>query len=336
MHEIIERLNNMLLDNFEPAQIEKIDAFMQIILYDYDISRKSTSVTVYNGDTNDRLIKKFLATKMVKGCSHRTIQMYSQALFQFKNKIEKNLIDITSDDILFYFAIRNTRDNVSAVTQDNELRVLRTFYNYLTVEEIIDKNPTLKIDKIKSTKKVKVAFTDEELERLRIGCQTRKGVNLKHLCILEMLISTGCRACEISEMKIENIDGDRIKVHGKGNKERWVYINARCKIALENYMKVRNSDSPYIFPGEMISTKKETEKMVPESINGIVKSIAKRAGVPNVHAHKFRRTAATMALRRGMPIELVSKMLGHEQLTTTQIYLELTEDDLANAHRKYC
>lgn len=336
MEDIIERLTIKLLKDFDNAQIDKIKAHLQVILYDYEITQKQTAVTVYTGNYDEQLIKKFLATKLVQGCSQKTIKMYEQALWYFKTKIKKNLVDISADDILYYFAVRNTIDNVSAVTQDNELRVLRTFYNFLTCEEIVSRNPTLKIKKIKGTKKVKNAFTEEELERIRDACRNRNGLNVKHLALVELLISTGCRASEASNIQLGDIDGDRIKILGKGNKERWVYINARAKIALENYLKVRKSNSPYLFIGENIVTHEQTEKFGPETVNGIVKQIAKRAGVENAHAHKFRRTAATLALRRGMPIELVSKMLGHEQIGTTQIYLELTDEDLANAHRKYC
>lgn len=337
MKDIIDKLGIKLIkSNYPQKQVEEITAHLQIILYDYEITRKETALTVYEGDYDEQIIKKFLATKMVQGCSQKTIKMYNNALWYFKTKIKKPLVDITSDDILYYFAIRNTVDNVSAVTQDNELRVLRTFYNFLSTEDIVPKNPTLKIKKIKGTKKVKNAFTEEELERMRNACNTRKGLNKKHLALIELLISTGCRASEISNIQLGDIDGDRIKILGKGNKERWVYINARAKIALENYLKVRKSISPYLFTGENITTHEQTEKFGGETVNGIVKVIARRAGIENAHAHKFRRTAATLALRRGMPIELVSKMLGHEQIGTTQIYLELTDEDLANAHRKYC
>ena len=336
MDEIINKLNIKLLKNYEKNQIDEITAYLQIILYDYDITRRETAVTVYEGDYDEQIVRKFLATKMVQGCSQKTILMYQNALHSFRKKIQKPIVDITADDILYFFAMRNTVDNVSAITQDNELRVLRTFYNFLATEDIVPKNPTLKIKKIKGKKKVKKAFTEEELERMRNACNNRMGLNRKHLALIELLISTGCRASEISNIQLCDIEGDKIKILGKGNKERWVYVNARAKIALENYLKVRSTSSPYLFTGINVITREETEKFSGEAVNQIVKKVAKRAGIDDAHAHKFRRTAATLALRRGMPIELVSKMLGHEQLATTQIYLELTDDDLANAHRKYC
>ena len=336
MNEIIDRLNEMLIFKYPADQVNEIEMFLRSILYDYDITRKETAVTVYSGDDDERAIKKFLATKLVQGCSQRTIKYYQGILNFFKSKINKPLLEITTDDILYYLAIRSTVDKVSACSQDNELRVFRSFYSFLTTEEWIERNPTLKISKIKGTKKVKTAFTETELELMRNACNTRNGMNQKHLAILEVLISTGCRASELADMKLENLDGDKIRIIGKGNKERWVYLNARALIALNNWLKERKFNSLYIFTGENIATGEQTEKLNSESVNDIVKRIAQRAGVEGAHAHKFRRTAATLALRRGMPIEMVSKMLGHEQLGTTQIYLQITDDELEAAHKKYC
>ena len=337
MNEIIERLNEMLISKYPADQVNEIEMLLRSILYDYDITKKETAVTVYSGDEDERAIKKFLATKLVQGCSQRTIKYYQSILNFFKSKINKPLLEITTDDILYYLAIRGTVDKISACSQDNELRVFRTFYGYLATEEMIEKNPTLKISKIKGTKKVKTAFTETELELMRNACNNnRKGTNLKHLAIIEVLISTGCRASELADMKLENLAGDKIRIIGKGNKERWVYLNARALVALNNWLKERKFNSPYIFTGENIATGEQTEKLNGESVNDIVKRIAQRAGVEGAHAHKFRRTAATLALRRGMPIEMVSKMLGHEQLGTTQIYLQITDDELEAAHKKYC
>lgn len=336
MQEIIDKLNFMLSENYSAEQISNIDTFLHVILHEYDIRKKETAVQVYQGNQDEILTKKFLATKMVKGCSRRTIKMYSNALLMFRKKIQKPLVEITSDDILYYLAMRGTIDGISPVSQNNELRVLKSFYVWATNEDIVPKNPTAKISQIKTQKKVKEAFTEIELEKLREACNTRKGLNKKHLAILEVLISTGCRASELATMKLENLLGDKITILGKGNKERIVYLNARAQMALTNYLSVRENNSPYIFPGIDIKTKEPTDHIGYETVNEIVKTLAKRAGVKNCHAHRFRRTAATMALRKGMPVELVSKMLGHEQLTTTQIYLQLSDEDLHNAHKKYC
>lgn len=216
-------------------------------------------------------------------------------------------------------------------------------------QELIPRNPLAEIEKIKYHREKEKAFSDIEIERLRAACK-----NSREKAILEVLLSTGCRASEAVSIKIADIVNDCVDIIGKGEKPRKVYINAKAEIAIETYLRDRKDENPYLFPAglkfENTSSQARRAKgdwyKLPElvdlkqcanheSINIVVRRIGKRAGVENVHAHRFRRTCATMALRRGMPIELVSKMLGHEQLSTTQIYLDLREEDLKNAHKKY-
>ena len=157
--------------------------------------------------------------------------------------------------------------------------------------------------------------------------------------MIELLLSTSCRVSEVAQILIEEIDGERILVHGKGEKDRYVYLNAKAQLMLERYMSERKDKSPYLFPrcrdGWRNPKNIEEGHIDMATIEQMTRKIAKRAGVERANPHKFRRTCATMALRRGMPIEQVSKMLGHEQVSTTQIYLDLTEDELALAHKKY-
>lgn len=338
--EIIKSLIVELVPKMERADVDVVTAHLRIILDEYEIKKKSKELVVYEGDVNEQIIKKFLAVKMVQGCSPETIKAYGEYLSFIARKINnKPIVTMTSDDILSYLARRKMRDGITETSQDNELRVLRSFFSWAEDEELVRKNPCKKIQKIRGKKKVKEAFTENELELMRAVCRKGKSAEKfgsKHLAILETLISTGCRATECVNIKLEDIKGDRIKILGKGNKERYVYLTARAQVAIKEYLNTRTYQSPYLFTGYDVQEKKETEKMSSGgSINTIVKNIAKRAGIESAHAHKFRRTAATLAMKRGMPIELVSKMLGHEQLSTTQIYLQITDDDVASAHNKY-
>lgn len=257
--------------------------------------------------------------------------------------------DITTDNIRYYMAIRQRRDKVSKVTIQNEMRVLSSFFGWLYAEEIIKTNPMFRIDKIKTEKTKKEALTEMEVEKIRmIACDEREKM------IIEVLLSTGCRVSELVNILITDIDNDRILVHGKGEKDRYVYLNARAKLAVEMYMRERHDSNPYLLaraksvkemdkklaPDKMMSWWKNPDNVVDghldkSSIEVITRKMAERAGVERANPHKFRRTCATMALRRGMPVEQVSKMLGHENIETTQIYLDLTEDELEQAHRKY-
>lgn len=347
--ELRQKLCMMLIGKgVKDAEIE-IDA----ILGEYEVQNRTTEVAIRSEDRNKYLFKKFLTAKIVKGCTDRTIDYYGKSLNFIFDRINKTADDVTTDDIRYYLAIRQKRDGITKTTANNELRVLSSFYQYLQAEEIVLKNPSLKIEKIKERKKKKKAFTELEIEKIR---DTTK--NYREKAIVDVLLSTGCRVSELVAIKISDIDGNKLIVHGKGEKDRIVYLNAKALISLEKYLSERNDNNPYVFCGgyyskndkEMMS-KYQCSKMgewykVPElvsdghidksTIEQLMRRLKRRSGIETgCYPHKFRRTCATMALRHGMPIEQVSKMLGHESIETTQIYLDLNEEDLAQAHKKY-
>ena len=327
----------------------KIRENIYLTIDKYEIGEKTTEIAVISENRNDFLIRKFLIGKTVKGLTERTMKLYTVEIPKMIEKIGKTIDDIEADDIRMYIAKRKAIDKVSKTTQANELRYLRSFFSYLHNEELIQRNPMNKVDGIKPDHKKKEAFTELEIEKMRNELETSKDK-----CVFELLLSTGCRVSELVNIKKSEIEQDRILVHGKGEKDRYVYINAKAHYALKKYLSDREDDNPYLFPRMIPITemKKETPKkqlknwyMYKENIvpnmhtdkGTIEASIRKLGRSVDVHAHphKFRRTAATMALRRGMPIEQVSKMLGHESIETTQIYLDLSEEDLQIAHKKF-
>lgn len=321
---------------------------LYIIMKDVEIKPIETALALRDDALNDNLLNRFLAAKMVKGCTKRTIMRYKKQISWTLSKFGKSCTEISADDIRVYIALRLTRDGISKVSANNEILCLRTFYSWLNVEGILQTNPMLKIDRIKTDKIKKKAFTDLECEKLRDSCRTSL-----ETAIVEVLLSTGCRVSELCGIRIDDIEQGKCIVHGKGNKDRIVYFTAKAELAIKKLLEERKDTNPYLFPaGVNLGENLEHEKRAspdwykyPEligegmrdkgAIESTVRKIGKRAGIENVHPHRFRRTSATLALRRGMPIELVSKMLGHEQLTTTQLYLDLSEDDLEAAHRKY-
>lgn len=326
---------------------------IDLVLKDYEISRASHELTVYQGDANEIALKRFLAAKIAQGCSRRTISYYKNSITLTLEKIGKAYMDVTADDIRLYLAMRIYQDHVSKTTTNNERRNLSAFYGWLQKEEILLKNPMLKVDAVKTTKTKKKAFDQMELEKLRDKCKSKR-----ETAILETLISTWARVSEIVQIRIDDINGNHLTVHGKGAKDREVYLNAKAILAISNYLNERSDCNPYLFPrakyaGDVKAMSKEqrraTEcqwytdpKMVDDSrhmdassLEGIVRSIGKRAEVTGVHPHRFRRTGATMALRNGMPLIQVSKLLGHENIGTTQIYLDISDEELEQAHRKY-
>lgn len=240
---------------------------------------------------------------------------------------------------------------MAKTTANNERRNLSAFYTWLQKEEILLKNPMSKIEVIRATKLKKKAFSLMELEQIRKSCRTNR-----ERAMIETLASTWCRVSELVEIRIQDIHDGKCTVHGKGDKYRDVYLNARAQLAIQSYLTERKDSNPYLFPKsfmtsvtdsnyemrkyrakwytnpKLVSGSEHTDK---SQVEKICKTLGKRAGVENVHPHRFRRTGATMALRQGMPIMLVSKLLGHESIETTQIYLDISDSELEAAHRKY-
>lgn len=331
---------------------EAVKAAITLALAKYDISPAETHLTIWNGDKNDRMLQRFLAAKIAAGMSRRTIKYYKASITSTLLRIGKPYDEVTADDVRVYLATRTYQDKVSKTTANNERRNLSAFYTWLQREEILLRNPMSKVDAIKVTKTQKTAFSPMDIEKLRVECRTNR-----ETALLELLLSTWCRVSEVAQIRISDIRDDRLTVHGKGDKDREVYLNARAILAIRRYLDEREDGNPYLFPAsafhgigkEMAAGMrrakqnwyKEKGLVDPEeptsgnSIELIIRHLGKRAGVQNTHPHRFRRTGATMALRNGMPLIQVSKLLGHESIATTQIYLDVSDAELSDAHRKY-
>lgn len=344
--ELVQKL--MLILQKYDVDTQDISNRFYIAMNDYDITSRETRITVRHEDKNNMFLQKFLIAKSVSGRSKRTLEYYKKELVNILNEIGKPADEIITDDIRYFLAVRQTRDKITKTTANNQLRVLKSFYSFLIAEELVTKNPCLKIDRIKTGKIKKEAFTELDVEKLRNACRSTR-----EKAIIELFLSTGCRVSELVNIKIRDIEDGKILVHGKGDKYRIVYLNAKANLALENYLADRKDDNPYLFCGGYFSItagRKQSElkhwyrdakNVTPDTptdkgtIEHTCRKIGKRAGVEKVHPHRFRRTCATFALRHGMPVEQVSKMLGHESIDTTMIYLDLSEEELGQAHKKY-
>lgn len=344
-----ELIGNLIMwavrKGLDPAEAQ-LDFCM--LLNNVEVTSRSTEVAILEEDRNEYLLKKFLIAKQVKGCTERTLSFYKSSLIFLLNRIGKTVDDIAADDIRYYMAIRLRKDKVSKVTLGNEIRNASSFFTWLYTEELLPRNPMAKIDRIKKVKTKKEALTEIEIEKLRMAA-----IGERDKLLIELLLSTGCRVSEVAQILISEIDKDRILVHGKGQKDRYVYLNARAQLSLQIYLNERKDTNPYLFPGGMYGKGKGVPKshtrdwwkepkniasgrhLDKGTIEQATRRIAKRAGVERANPHKFRRTCATMALRRGMPLIQVSQMLGHADVGTTQIYLDISEDELHDAHKKY-
>lgn len=349
--ELITDIVNAVAEYGVPTQDIRLK--LTIILADYEIEARHTELAVCDEDKNTAVFRKFLASKVAMGCTEKTIRYYGTSLKFIFDRIDKNYDEVTADDIRLYLAVRIQQDQVSKTTTNNERRVLSTFYLWLQKEEILFKNPMAKVDVIKTRKAPKKAFEEIDLEKLRECCRSTR-----EKLLVELMLSTWCRVSEVAQIRLDEIKDDTILVHGKGQKDRTVYLNAKSKFALEKYLAERTDGNPYLFPkakyagdirkvarGEkrrmecewykkpgLVSDNEHTDS---GTIEAIIRKLGKRAGVNNTHPHRFRRTGATYALRQGMPLTTVSKLLGHAGIGVTQVYLDISDTELEEAHRKY-
>lgn len=330
----IKDFSASLTEYFDSKSISVIENMLFIALNKYRLEEEDTSLSINVEHDNEWYIKRFLAIKIVNGCSPKTIKYYTTVLDAVFSKINKHIRLITTDDLRLYFAFRDMQDKVSKTTQDNELRVLRSFWQTMTSEEILEKDVTRKISKIKTPKRIKKPFNEYEIEMLRMDAGKRKE-GKKYIAIIDVLASTGCRVSELVAMNRQDLEGNKIVIRGKGNKERYVYLNARAMFSLNEYLATRTDEHEAIFIGYNIKKREITERITASAVETIIRDCGKRVGIAKAHPHRFRRTTATLALRRGMPIEQVGRMLGHEQLTTTQIYARSDESDIERAHEMF-
>lgn len=277
---------------------------------------------------NAALLKQFLDAKTVEGCSPRTIRYYTVTLEHFLSTLSKPLQSVTTEEVRDYLAHCRKDGKVSNVTIDNIRRIMSSMFSWLEDEELVYKSPVRRVKKIKSTKVVKPVISDESLEAMRDGCDSTRD-----LAIVDLLASTGMRVGELVRLKRSDIDfeGRECIVHGKGDKQRRVYFDARSKIHLELYLAERSDDSDALF----VSLKAPYRPLEIGGVESRLRELGKRTIDQRIHPHKFRRTMATRAIDRGMPIEQVQVLLGHSKIETTLCYAQVDQQNVKRSHAKY-
>lgn len=316
VQEMIPYLNN--------AQSEKLEEILQYKFIEYGIVTNQR-----NSDTNKQnFVGLFLAAKKVEGCSEKTLNYYRSTIDTMLGAVNKPVKHITTEDVRCYLTEYQESKNSSRVTIDNIRRILSSFFSWLEDEDYILKSPIRRIHKIKTTTNIKETYSDEALELMRDNC-----TEIRDLAIIDMLASTGMRVGELVLLNREDIDFNEREciVFGKGNKERIVYFDARTKIHLQNYLAKRIDDNPALF----VSLKAPHGRLKIGGIEVRLREFGKRLGLQKVHPHKFRRTLATMAIDKGMPIEQLQQLLGHRKIDTTLQYAMVKQSNVKIAHRKY-
>lgn len=279
-------------------------------------------------DENRKMIESFISSKQVEGCSNRTVKYYKEIIDKFNENFDKSIKKITTEEIRNYLS--NYKDNSScgSTTIDNIRRVLSSFFSWLEDEDFIIKSPIRRIHRIKTPTVVKEILTDENLENLRDKCE-----NVRDLSLIELLISTGMRVGELVNLNISNLNFEDRSciVLGKGNKEREVYFDAKTKLHLKEYLSKRNDNNDALF----VSLRKPYQRLSISGIELIIRNLGVSTNINKVHPHKFRRTLATMAIDKGMPVEQVQKLLGHVKIETTMHYALVNQSNVKISHRRY-
>lgn len=323
--DISTRIINILPD-ISKADQDRFKDNLMIILNDYQISEKTTELAINDCGKTEKAIKMFFIAKKVEGCTDTTIKYYEGTLHRFFEITPRNIDEISADSIRYYLAHRSIKDGISKVSQDNELRVLRSFFKYCSVEGYIGKNPTDGIKAIKKEKRIKKAISEKDLEKLRSQAKTKRDK-----AIIDVLYSTGVRVSELISINKTDLEGDEIIVFGKGEKERTVYINARAQLSIQEYISSRTDSNNALF----VTLNKPHTRISKGAVEKMIRDLGKNLGMEKIHPHRFRRTMATNALNRGMPIEEVQQLLGHSNIGTTTIYARSTNENVKNDHRKY-
>lgn len=324
---LINRTLLELQDQLSGDQLKKLKDVLTVECANYLITEQKNEVVIYDETSDIAAYKQFFVSKKIQGLSSGTLNLYMQTINLFMSKLRKPFKDITTNDIRLFIANREIQDRISKGTLARERGCIVRFFHWLYIEEFIDRDPGARVEKIKVPKRRKQEFSELEVEKLRSAAS-----NAKETLIIELLLSTGCRVSELVSLNFSDYDqeNDSINVIGKGNKQRTLYLNAKAKMALNHYLK----DVPHI-TGPLFFGQTLGKEMTSAGVQKLVKRLGERAGVANVHPHRFRRTAATLARRHGMPIELVMNFLGHESIDTTLKYSMIGDEELKLSHQKF-
>lgn len=322
--DLIKDIVQGMLSYLNNAQCEKLKEVLKNTFAQYEV-RQSQDM---KSSPELNFIELFLSAKRIEGCSEKSLKYYQATIETMLGELNKNVKHIVTDDIRRYLTEYQAKKKSSKVTIDNIRRILSSFFSWLEDEDYILKSPVRRIHRVKTGTNIKETYSDEALEFMRDSC-----AELRDLVIIDMLASTGMRVGEMVLLNRDDINFNEREciVFGKGSKERVVYFDARTKIHLQNYLASRKDDNPALF----VSLKSPHERLKIGGVEVRLREFGKKLGLQKVHPHKFRRTLATMAIDKGMPIEQLQQLLGHRKIDTTLQYAMVKQSNVKIAHRKY-
>lgn len=321
---LVREVQHCMLGVLDQRQQEMLKSVLLRCLEHYTVKEEKIKKKSSN---SVRFLDMFISAKRVEGCSDKTIEYYSATIKKLFDSIPKDIRDYTTDDIRNYLSEYQEKNKSSKVTMDNMRRIFSSFFSWLEDEDYIVKSPVRRIHKVKTANIIRETFTDENLEVLRDTC-----TEIRNLAMVELLASAGIRVGELVLLNRNDINFNERSciVLGKGNKEREVYFDARTKLHLKSYLESRIDDNPALF----VSLNAPFNRLTTNGVEKALRRLGNKANISKVHPHKFRRTLATMAIDKGMPIEQVQNLLGHKNINTTMHYAMVNTANVKNSHRK--
>ena len=331
MDEILKNVVDEMAPHLNPEQLEHLTNVLYINFRGLELRETRTELTTAGEDSDDAKIRMFVASKKAVNRQTDTLRQYVREIRNVKEFFGKRLEDITGMDLRYYYGVMRERKGIKMSTMQTRIHYLSSFWDFLITEELVHSNPVKRIGMLKVEKVIKKPFSAEEMEALRMNCDT-----LRDRALVEFLYSTGVRVSELAALNVGDIEMGKqsLIVYGKGSKERRTYLTDSAKFYLKRYLQTREQDG---LAGQplFVTLDYPHDRLSVAGIQYMLRTLGRRAGVENVHPHRFRRTIATDLLNRGMPIEQVKEFLGHEKLDTTMIYCTVKEESVQASHRKY-
>lgn len=331
VEKIIENVINEMMPHLDQEQMEHLSNVLFMNFHGKELKEECTELSATGIDGDEAKIRMFVASKRAVNRQVGTLKQYTREIHQMLDFLGKRIEDVTGMDLRYYYGVMRERRGIKMSTMQTRLHYLSSFWDFLITEELVHSNPVKKVGVLKVEKVIKKPFSAAEMEALRSSCE-----QLRDRALVEFLYSTGVRVSELVHLNVGDIEMGKqeLIVYGKGSKERRTYLTDSAKFYLKRYLQSRPQlgieDQPLF-----VTLDAPNNRLTVPGVQNMLRTLGRRAGVTNVHPHRFRRTIATDLLNRGMPIEQVKVFLGHEKLDTTMIYCTVREENVQASHRKF-
>ena len=332
VEKIIEKVVTEMAPHLDQSQLEHLSNVLYVNFHGLEVQEQCTEVVPAGVEGDEAKIRMFVASKKAVNRQTNTLMQYTREIYNMLAFLGKRIEDITGMDLRYYYGVMREQRGIKMSTMQTRLHYLSSFWDFLTTEELVHGNPVKKVGLLKLEKTIKKPYSAADMEALRTSCST-----LRDRALVEFLYSTGVRVSELVALNVGDIEMGRqeLIVYGKGSKERKTYLTDSAKFYLRRYLQTRSAEEGINDRPLFVTLDKPHDRLTVAGVQYMLRQLGRRAGVENVHPHRFRRTIATDLLNRGMPIEQVKEFLGHEKLDTTMIYCTVKEDSVRASHKKY-